>query len=176
MGIAKPSLVGLPFVLAVGDKTKAADASSPTGKRYPVVTFSPDGDLIDWLVNQGRRRRELAAMPERPALPPASVRDPDFLGVVRHESRVEIDPTAIEVTPESPPEAPVTIPGEALREVVPLSAKQIKEILSLADERKVGRIDLANECVRLIGTGNLEAVPATFHTEILRFIDRRASA
>jgi hypothetical protein len=96
MGVLSPSLVGMPFVMSVGDKTKAADASSPTGKRYPVVQFSPDGDLVEWLILQGRRRRELVAIPEALALPPASVNDPSFLEAGRHESRIEIDPSVIE--------------------------------------------------------------------------------
>jgi hypothetical protein len=90
LGVLNPSLVGMPFVMTIGWKTKAADASSPQGKRYPVVSFSPDGDMAAWLIAQRRNRAELSQGSAPLALIPASVQDADFEETVRHESRIEL--------------------------------------------------------------------------------------
>lgn len=94
-GIERPSLVGMPFLMTVSERTKAADAGAATGHRFPVVSFSPDGDLVEWLLGQARKRAELSSSGSPPLfLPPATVRDDDFLDVDRHESRLEVDPVA----------------------------------------------------------------------------------
>lgn len=97
LGIKDVSLMGLPFAMTIGERTKPPDERNPQGYRYPVVNFSPDGDWLEWLLMQARTRRELAGSPApQDALPPASVQDQDFLEIIRHEARVEIDPRITE--------------------------------------------------------------------------------
>lgn len=84
------SLVGMPFSMSVHYRTKAGDSRNPSGSRFPVVSFSPEGDLEAWLVAQHQRRTLLAGVaPETLALPPASVADPGFVEITRHEARLE---------------------------------------------------------------------------------------
>lgn len=83
------SLVGMPFTMSVHYRTKAGDSRNPAGSRFPVVSFSPEGDLEAWLVAQHQRRTLLAGAPEPLALPAASVREEEFIETTRHEARLE---------------------------------------------------------------------------------------
>jgi len=58
LGVTEPSLFGLPFAMTVGEKTKPARPGQE-GRRFPVVTFAPEGDLAAWLLSQLQRRRYL---------------------------------------------------------------------------------------------------------------------
>lgn len=49
-GITKPNLMGLPFVLTVTKKVSAAKK-----RRYPVLSMSPDGDLVEFFGRQVAR-------------------------------------------------------------------------------------------------------------------------
>jgi len=93
LGVEHPSLIGMPFSMTIGSKTRAADAKTPQGRRYPVVHFSEDGDLVEWLLAQRLKFRALGAV-EPLALPGPSVTDPEFLEVARHADRVELDSVA----------------------------------------------------------------------------------
>ena len=89
LGIANPSLFGLPFVMTVSEKTNSEKKS-----RFPVVAFSPDGDLAAWLVHQ-REQRHLAGGGERLAIAaPISMLDSEVDDGLRHESLAYIDPAA----------------------------------------------------------------------------------
>jgi len=119
LGIAETSLVGMPFVMTVTERTKAAKGNAATGTRYPVVSFSPDGDLVEWLLNQARRRKELAGAPEPLALPSASVQAPYFEEITRHESRAEVRQEVLDITPEPP----VRLPADSIAELQEIAAR-----------------------------------------------------
>jgi len=89
LGVEHPSLIGMPFSMTIGSKTRAADAKTPQGRRYPVVHFSEDGDLVEWLLAQRLKFRALGAV-EPLALPEPSVTDPVFLEIERHADRLDL--------------------------------------------------------------------------------------
>lgn len=183
MGIEEPSLFGMPFVMQVGEKT-SLPREGREGRRFPVVTFSPDGDLMDWLVHQ-RRQRELAGGSGRLALPAAtSVRDPEYLEVIRHEARQELDVTPVEVEPAATAEtidlmealkaslaqAPAkTQGGPAL-----LSPAKVEALSKLAEQRGVSAEALAAECARIAGTGSLAGVPAAQEADLMKYIEQNS--
>lgn len=114
-GIAQPSLLGLPFVMVVTERTRPAKDGRPAS-RYPVVSFSFDGDPAEWLLLQRRQLEALTGAPPQRALPP-SVQDPVFEAVHRHDSRVELLPDYVEAG-----------------ELVTLPAQVVAELRALAGE------------------------------------------
>jgi hypothetical protein len=188
LGIKNPSLMGMPFQMSVSDKTKAADAGSPQGKRFPVVSFSPDGDLMEWLLLQGRQRRALATGITPAGLLPASVEDEDFLAIDRHEARLEIDPAAIEPVvveaeevslPNNPSTAATATPSTARPATTPrspavtLTDEKAARLLRLALESGVTEDDFRDEAQRLAGSRCLTDFPAARETDLMAFIQRR---
>lgn len=109
LGIAEPSLVGMPFVMTVTERTRQAKPGKAQGTRYNVVSFTPDGNLVEWLLHQRRQRLELSGVAQPLALPP-SVQDDDF-EEERHASRAEV---RLEVLDDGP--------------VVTLSAEEVEEL------------------------------------------------
>lgn len=93
LGISDVSLVGLPFVMTVSEKTRRADEQSPHGKRNVVVNFSWDGQLIPWLLAQ-REQKLLLSEGNPSALPPApiSVNSPEFVNGPMIEAVAEAHP------------------------------------------------------------------------------------
>lgn len=202
MGIPEPSLFGMPFVMQVGEKTSPG-RDGREGRRFPVVTFSPDGDLMAWLVHQ-RQQRELAAGGDRPALPAyVSTRAPEYMERIRHEARVELDPAAgelskpqrefadavsalarLEGTPGGPAAA-VRANGAAaaLGASAPLfDAPVLLSPAKCANLRKLaaeaGDADgsgLALEAARLCGSGSLEQVPAGHEADLMKWISGLSS-
>lgn len=169
LGIVSPSLFGLPFTMTVGEKTgKSHDGKE--GRRFPVVSFSPDGDLVAWLVHQ-RRQRELAAGADRLALPAyVTTREPDYIDRIRHEARVELDPSAVEfIDPEHLPQPEPKRDGPVL-----LSPAKCATLRALAaDHGDPEGEALAHEAARLCGSGTLENVPAAYESDLLKFITTR---
>jgi hypothetical protein len=100
-GVDNPSLLGLPFVMVMGERTKPAKPGQAAGTRYPVVSFSFDGDPAEWLMLQRRQRDFLAAGTAPAPLLLPSVQDPLFAAVTRHESRVEIMPEVVDPPAEA---------------------------------------------------------------------------
>lgn len=66
LGVPDPSLVGLPFVMSVGEKSKPSE-----GWVFPIVSFSLDGDPVQWLLAQQAHRLQLAAGGPAPLALPA---------------------------------------------------------------------------------------------------------
>lgn len=109
LGVASPSLLGLPFSVEIGWK------SNPDKQRvYPVLTFSPDEDLFSWLTWQQEQRR-LAGGALR-ALGPA----PEPLPVVTPEI---VDAAYTEVAAQGVPAEIVGAAGEERRERAPEPAR-----------------------------------------------------
>lgn len=162
LGLDRVSLVGMPFVMTIGEKTKPSEQ-----KRFTVVSFSPDGDLVEWLVNQ-RRQRELAGGTERLALPPISCGDSEIMEDLRHGARSEFDPAAIEIVPGGTAIQPPPV------EEKKLSPEKAASILAAA-ERKGGE-DLVRAleatAVRLAGTPRLTEVPERHEMDLLRTVER----
>jgi hypothetical protein len=52
-------IYGLPFVLTMGRKTQAAKTGEEKGRAFPVVTLSPDADLIAYFMEQRKRLAEV---------------------------------------------------------------------------------------------------------------------
>lgn len=90
MGITNPSLVGLPFAMTVGEKTRPARNGEP-GRRFPVVHFSAEGDLGNWLAAQLQRRGYFLAAGAAPRALPPSLQDPDLQPML-DVAHVEIEP------------------------------------------------------------------------------------
>lgn len=105
LGIANPSLLGMPFAAEIGWK------SSPKKNRlYPVIAFSADEDLVAWLIRQQEQAR-LAGGSLR-ALGPA----PEPLPVVTAEI---VDAAYTEVTAQGVPAEIVVAAGDGRHERAP---------------------------------------------------------
>jgi len=89
LGVKDPSLVGFPFAMTVGEKTQPAKGNQP-GRRFPVVSFSQEGDLGAWLSRQAQQRRFLVSAGAPLALPP-SLQDEELQPVL-DVAHVEIEP------------------------------------------------------------------------------------
>jgi len=198
LGIENVSLIGMPFVMTIGEKTKAADASSPHGRRYPVVNFSPDGDLVAWLLSQRESHKLLLSAPEKQLALPAAT-DTEFLESVRHESRAEIDPISWQVVEEPPkqtapepqeeaiaaPPEPEVAPAQEIEPRASMEAAR-EATLPLLGSEKARRLAehakaagggvmlklLLDEAARLSGSSDLAGIPAGHEIELYRFIEK----
>lgn len=191
----KPSqvnLVGMPFAMSVHYRTKAGDEKNPGGKRFPVVSFSTDGDLEAWLVSQAQTRRTLiAAAPEPLTLP--AVSDPDFIDVTRHEARIETSGLPLSVDPLPPVDGPVA-ERVAVRDPLPpadktplrsgpalLTPAKIESLLRHAvalsgNDPEVGEKLLARAAEAFHSKGDLTQVLASLETDVLRELQRLAQS
>jgi hypothetical protein len=124
LGVESPSLYGLSFSLTLSRKTKPSERSA-----FPVVSVSPDCDLVDFFLAQRKRRLELGG--GEPKMLPVGARDPeesaaeeelaDYMTITpghvkKPSSGVEsevVDAEAEEV--EAPQEEPAAAPDDAAR-------------------------------------------------------------
>jgi hypothetical protein len=181
-GVPDPSLVGLPFVMTINEKTSPAKPGSPQGSRYTVVRFSPDGDLVAWLLAQARRRRELAGGFEPRALP-AAVTDPEFLDVTRHDSILELTGAPLDDEPAESGGAP-GVPaahaesGALLSPDTPvlIGPARAAEIEARALRAGLALETLRSEAARIAGTGSIRDVPASEEPALLAFVAAAESA
>lgn len=164
LGVDRPSLFGLPFVMSVSEKTVPGKQ-----QRFPVVSFSPDGDLGAWLLAQKQQREALAAGSPLAALPPApaSVRDPELQPIV-DQARAEFDPAMVE-----PIEPETTAPTLPLHQEALLAPEKAAKLLRMAEAANVSPEALEDEAVRLAGSPILTRVPARFETDLMGFIERK---
>lgn len=70
LGVESPSLYGLSFSMTLSRKTKPSERAA-----FPVVSISPECDLVDFFLAQRRRRAELGGGELK--LLPAGARDPE---------------------------------------------------------------------------------------------------
>lgn len=108
LGIKNPSVFGLPFTMTISERTSPAKQA-----RYSVVSFSPDGNLMEWLSLQMERREALVAGASRLALP--SIRAAEVRPYL-DESLREFDPANSEPVPPEP-ETPGLDPSDGPAEV-----------------------------------------------------------
>lgn len=76
---------GLPFMISLSEKT----SKKAGGRRFPVVRFSPDGDIMAWMLGMKRNLEELSEGHEPLALPASVADDPDEVIAADME---EVDP------------------------------------------------------------------------------------
>lgn len=74
LGIPDAKLFGLPFTMQLGERTNRERKS-----RFPVVTFTPSMDLIEFLAAQKRDLDALGAMPVHEALTDETQQAPDVV-------------------------------------------------------------------------------------------------
>ena len=72
LGIVNPSLYGIPFTLSLARKTMPK-----RGAAFPVLSISPDCDLVVFFLRQREDLGRIAATQPR-ELPPASLTDPEL--------------------------------------------------------------------------------------------------
>ena len=168
LGISDPSLVGLPFVMSVAEKSKE-------GRVFPIVSFSLDGDPVQWLLAQQADQKQLAAGAPPPLALPA-VSSP----AIRHVA----DLARAEWEVVEPVEAgegeqePAAVDGAVL-ERLEVAEPFGPQLLSSANVRSVceqaelmfpgeGKA-MAAQAAASVGASDLTAVPAHRYADVLRF-------
>lgn len=200
LGVADPSLVGLPFVMSVSEKSK-------NGHVFPIVSFSLDGDPVQWLLAQKSHRNLLAAGGPPPlALPVVS--DPEVRHVAdlaRAEWEV-VEPVEDEPPHEggdgdggpeggayAPPWGDAALGEEEDHSVLPrhepalpfgpefLPSAKVRSIREQAELMFPGEGDaVALRAAESVGADDLRRVPDARYADVLRFFreeeKRRRSA
>lgn len=165
LGVENPSLYGLPFSLTLSRKTMPK-----RGAAFPVLSLSPDCDLIAFFLRQRADMAQLAAS-NRLALPPATLTDPDLE-----------DPDVLASDSESiAPSKPASVTTEPIKaEIVEdpasdepalLSSERVASLSRLATERGLDADLIAAD---VCGSG-LAGAPASFDAQIMREIERRSA-
>lgn len=166
LGLESHSLYGLPFVMTLAMKTKPSEKA-----RFPVVSVSPDGDLIAFLLAQ---RRDVAQIGGGAvAALPATLQDPDVADPIRAaDDFAEIEPGLHKPANPAREDAPgSTISLEPDRDPALLSSGAVARIRAAAEVRGIDAATLHS----LVG-GPLDDAPAGCELEILRAIATYRSA
>ena len=165
LGLEKFSLYGLPFLLTLGSKTKPS-----AGARFPVLSISPDTDLIAFFLAQREQLARMGAGEAQRAIP-AKLTDPeqndpakiarDFAeivpGVVPSKPGNATEPIEGEIV-EPPAESETTDDGR-------LSVEALHRLRSNAAAKGLTETQLES-----LAGGRLEDAPASAELEILRSI------
>lgn len=163
LGLEKHSLYGLPFVMTLAMKTKPSEKA-----RFPVVSISPDGDLIAFFLAQRQDVQRIGG--GAVAALPATLQDPDVADPIRTaQDFAEIEPGAI---PTKPANADDPIDAEPVDERPDglLSHDALERIRSAAKSAGLDDAALKRAC-----GGDLEEAPASAELEILRKIKTHRS-
>mgnify|MGYP006921307267 CR=1 FL=1 len=156
LGIESFSLYGLPFVLSVHMKTKPQ-----ASQRFPVLSMSPDTDLIGFLLAQREQLDRIGghaplALPAV-ALTDAEMRSPEVLAS---------DAALISGPVSKPANAPEIIEADEVQaNPAVLSSEAVARILGIAKGKGISPDALG----KMIG-GKLEDAPPSAELEILRQI------
>lgn len=165
LGLSEFSLYGLPFVMTLGYKTKPSEAS-----RFPVISISPDADLISFFLAQREQLARIGAGAAPRAALPASLVEPEQNDPAKvAEDFAEIEPGRVLSKPsngEEPIEAEVLEAPPVEEEPSPyLSTDARRRIHDAAKSKGLTETQLEH----MVG-GRLHDAPAGLELEILRKI------
>lgn len=165
LGVSDPSLVGLPFVMSVSEKSK-------DGHVFPIVSFSLDGDPVQWLLSQQSHRRQLAGGLAPIALP--AVSDPEIRRVAdlaRAEWEV-VEPAVADEAGDEPADSGLLPRHELAEPFGPpvLSPGKLRSLRDQAELQFPGEGDaVAQQAAQSLGASDLASVPVTREADLLRF-------
>lgn len=155
LGIENFSLYGLPFVLSVHMKTKPQ-----ANQRFPVLSMSPDTDLIGFLLAQ-RENLDRIGGHVTLALPAVSLTDPEM----RSAEVLASDAALISGPISKPANAPSEVIDAEPVDPSRLSPEAVARILGIAAGKGITVAALE----RMIG-GKLDEAPPSAELEIIRQI------
>lgn len=173
LGLSDFSLYGLPFVLTLAYKTKPSEAS-----RFPVISISPDADLIAFFLAQREQLRQIGAgVPT--GLLPAKLTDPEQNDPTTvAQDFAEIEPGTLAAKPsngtEPPPLEATVIPEDedpfprypTVEDESPYLSTEARK--RIHDAAKVK--GLTESQVEHLAGGRLIDAPSSAELEILRKI------
>lgn len=161
LGVENPSLYGLPFVLTLSMKTKPQEQ-----RRFPVLSISPEVDLVQFLLAQKESHSALSG--DSPRLLSATLSDP------KQQSSETLASDYAAINPGhaiSKPAEPDTIDVEPERDAGLLSAAAIRRIEAAATAKGLTLDDVGK-----IAGGSVRDAPSGAELEILRTIAEHKKA
>lgn len=166
LGVVDPSLVGLPFVMSVSEKSK-------DGHVFPIVSFSLDGDPVQWLLSQQSHRRQLAAGGlVSLALPVVSDQEVRHVADLARAEWEVVGPMVADEAGGEPADSGILPRHELAEPFGPpvLSAGKVRSLRDQAELQFPGEGDaVAQQAAQSLGASDLASVPATREADVLRF-------